>query len=81
MKNNTNELFFQLVVLLVSVIFVHTVYVTVVRPNADSLIRRAAEQAAAGEQYVVPRSFFVVIKDFEQESCFVLTSDVPCATN
>jgi len=72
MKNNTNELFYQLVVLLVSVIFVHTVYVTVVRPNADSLIRRAAEQAAAGEQYVVPRSFFVVIKDFEQESCFVL---------
>ena len=72
MKRNTNEMFYQLVVLLVSVIIVHTVYVTVIRPNADSLVRRAAEQSAAGEQYVVPRSFFVVIKDFEQEACFVL---------
>jgi biopolymer transport protein ExbB/TolQ len=72
MKRNTNELYYQLVVLLLSVIFVHTIYVTVVRPNADSLVRRAAELSAAGEQYVVPRSFFVVIKDFEQEACFVL---------
>jgi biopolymer transport protein ExbB/TolQ len=72
MKRNTNEMFYQLVVLLLSVIFVHTVYVTVVRPNADSIVRRAAEQSAAGGQYVVPRSFFVVIKDFEQESCFIL---------
>jgi biopolymer transport protein ExbB/TolQ len=72
MKKNTNEMFFQLVALLVAVIFVHTVYVTVVRPNADSLIRHATEQAAAGQEYAVPRSFFVVIKDFEQEACFVL---------
>jgi biopolymer transport protein ExbB/TolQ len=72
MKRNSNEMFFQLAVLLVSVIFVHTIYVTVVRPNADALIRHAAEVSAAGEEYVVPRSFFVVIKDFEQESCFIL---------
>ncbi|NND44983.1 MAG: MotA/TolQ/ExbB proton channel family protein [Xanthomonadales bacterium] len=72
MKKNTNELFYQVVALLLSVIIVHTVYVTVVRPNAESQVRRAAEVAAAGEQYVVPRSFFVVIKDFEQEACFVL---------
>ena len=72
MKKNTNEMYFQLVALLVAVIFVHTIYVTVVRPNADSQIRHAVEQAAAGQEYVVPRSFFVVIKDFEQEACFVL---------
>lgn len=72
MRKNTNEMFFQLVSLLLAVIFVHTVYVTVVRPNADSMVRRAAEQSAAGGQYIVPRSFFVVIKDFEQEACFVL---------
>ena len=28
--------------------------------------------AAAGEDYEVPRSFFIVIKDLEQESCFIL---------
>ncbi len=72
MRRNSNEMFFQMVVLLVAIIFVHTIYVTVVRPNADALVRRAAEQSAAGGEYVVPRSFFVVIKDFEQESCFIL---------
>ena len=72
MNRNNNEMFYQLVVLLVAIIFVHTIYVTVVRPNADALVRRAAEQSAAGEEYVVPRSFFVVIKDFKQESCFIL---------
>jgi biopolymer transport protein ExbB/TolQ len=72
MKKNTNELFFQLVALLVSIIVVHAVYVTVVRPNADAIVNHAAEVAAAGGEYVVPRSFWVVIKDFEQEACFVL---------
>lgn len=72
MRKNTNELFFQLVALMLAIILVHAIYVTVVRPNADSIVNRAAEIAAAGGEFVVPRSFFVVIKDFEQEACFVL---------
>ena len=72
MRKNTNELFFQLVALMLAIILVHAAYVTVVRPNADSIINRAAEVASAGGDYVVPRSFWVVIKDFEQEACFVL---------
>ena len=72
MKRDSNEMFFQLVALLLAIIIVHTVYVTVVRPNADAVIRRHAEQASAGEAYVVPRTFFIVIKDIEQESCFIL---------
>lgn len=72
MKKNSNELFFQLVALLVAVILVHAIYVTVVRPNADAIVNHAAEVSAAGGDYVVPRSFFVVIKDFEQEACFML---------
>jgi biopolymer transport protein ExbB/TolQ len=68
----TNEMFFQLVALLLSIIIVHTIFVTVVRPNAESTIRHHAEMAAAGEEYEVPRSFFIVIKDLEQESCFIL---------
>lgn len=72
MKRNTNEMFFQLAALLLSVIVVHAIYVTVVRPNADSLIRRHAEQAAAGESAEVPQSFFVIVKDPEQEFCFIL---------
>ena len=72
MRKNTNELFFQLVALMLAIILVHALYVTVVRPNADSIVNRAAEVAAAGGEYVVPRSFFVVLKDFEQEACIVL---------
>jgi len=72
MRKDTNEMFFQLVALMLAIILVHAVYVTVVRPNADSIVNHAAEVAAAGGDYVVPRSFFVVIKDFEQEACFVL---------
>ena len=72
MRKNTNELFFQLVALMVAIIVVHAVYVTVVRPNAETIIAHAAQVAAAGGDYVVPRSFFVVIKDFEQEACFIL---------
>ena len=71
-NRTTNEMFFQLVALLLSIIIVHTIYVTVVRPNAENTIKRHAEMAAAGEQYEVPRSFFIVVKDLEQESCFIL---------
>ena len=56
MKRDTNELYFQLVALLLGIIIVHSVFVTV----------------AAGGDYVVPRSFFIIIKDLEQESCFIL---------
>ncbi len=72
MRKDTNEMFFQLVALMLAIIMVHAVYVTVVRPNADRIVSRSAEVAAAGGEYVVPRSFFVVIKDFEQEACFIL---------
>ena len=68
----SNEMFFQLIALLLAIIIVHTIFVTVVRPNADSTIRHHAEMVAAGEEYQVPRSFFIVIKDLEQEACFIL---------
>ena len=64
MRKNTNELFFQMVALMLAIIIVHAVYVTMVRPNADRIVNRAAEVAAAGGDYEVPRTFFVVIKDF-----------------
>ena len=39
MRKDTNEMFFQLVALMLAIILVHAVYVTVVRPNADSIIK------------------------------------------
>jgi len=72
MKRNANEMYFQLIALLMGFILIHAIFVTLVRPNAESTIRQQVERAAAGEPYIVPRSFYVVIKDIEQESCFIL---------
>lgn len=66
------ELVYQLVALVVAVILVHLVYITVIRPNADAILTAQAERAAQGEDFVADRSLYVVLKDFEQEACFVL---------
>ena len=36
----SNEMFFQIVALLLSIIIVHTIYVTVIRPNAENIIKK-----------------------------------------
>ncbi len=68
----SSEFLFQLFALLIAVIIVHTIYVGIVRPAADAHIAREAQLQAAGTDYVPQRSFAVVIRDFEQESCFIL---------
>ena len=71
-KNLPFEFTYQIIALVVAVILVHTVYVTVVRPNADAILEAQAERAAQGGAYVQERSLYVVLRDYEQESCFVL---------
>jgi biopolymer transport protein ExbB/TolQ len=66
------EMVYQVVALIVALILVHLVYITVIRPNADAILSDQAERVAAGEDYVQERSMYVVLKDFEQEACFVL---------
>ena len=70
-KRISNEMFFQLIALLVAIIIVHTLFVTVVRPNAEFIINQHLEMAAAGEDYGTSLTF-IVIKDLEQEACFIL---------
>ena len=66
------ELVYQIGALVVSIIVVHLVYVTLIRPNADAILEAQAELAAKGEPFVQERSLYVVLRDYEQESCFVL---------
>jgi biopolymer transport protein ExbB/TolQ len=68
----TNEMFYQLVALLLSVVIIHTIYVSLIRPSADNIIRQQAEISSAGGPQEASRSFFIIIKDLEQESCFIL---------
>jgi len=71
-KTFPTEFVYQVFALLVSFIIVHAVYVSLVRPNATLHLQQEAASMAADPDYVTEDSFFVVIKDYEQEACFVL---------
>jgi biopolymer transport protein ExbB/TolQ len=68
-----SDFIFQVFSLIIALIVVHTVYVAIIWPNSNAVL---AQQAAMYEQdpnYVPPQSFYVIMKDYEQESCIVLT--------
>jgi len=71
-KNFSTEFVFQVFALLISFIIVHAVYVTLVRPSAASHMQQQAANLAADPAYIIESSFFVVIKDYEQETSFIL---------
>jgi len=71
-RNDSVDFVFQLVSLIVALIVVHAVYVTIVRPRADAFLAEQAAYAAADPEYIEQRSVWVIVKDFEQEACFVL---------
>jgi biopolymer transport protein ExbB/TolQ len=73
MKHNPlNDFIYQLGALFLAVIIVHTPYVTIVLPKADAILKEQQARQDAGEKYVTERSIYIVIKDYEQESCFIL---------
>lgn len=54
-------------VLIISIIVVHLAYIGYVRPEADVLLETASQ---AGQS--APRDLMIVLKDYEQEICFIL---------
>ena len=72
MRNYPLEFAFQVVSLVVAVIVVHAAYVLVVRPKADLELAEQAVMMQSDPGYVPERSTWVIIRDFEQESCFIL---------
>ncbi len=73
MKSHRNEFLNELFALLAVIVLVHGVYVGLVRPRANAVL--AAQQAAMANdpEYVPERSLYVIAKDYEQETCFVLS--------
>jgi biopolymer transport protein ExbB/TolQ len=67
-----NEFLYQVFSLIIIVIVVHSFYVTIVRPRADAVLAEQNIRAKADTNYSPEPSFWVVIKDYEQESCFIL---------
>ncbi len=74
MQNNKlpTELIFQIFTLLIAFIIVHAAYVSIIRPQASAFLTFEQEQLAADPNYIQQNNFFVVIKDYEQEACFIL---------
>jgi biopolymer transport protein ExbB/TolQ len=72
MKKMPSEFVFHLFALLISVILIHSIYLTVIRPNADAVILEQRVQIETNPDYIAERSFYVIVRDFEQETCFVL---------
>jgi len=66
------ELIYQVFALLIAFILVHGVYVAVIRPQAEVFMAVEQERIAQDPQYVQQRNFYVVVKDYEQETCFIL---------
>jgi biopolymer transport protein ExbB/TolQ len=66
------EFIYQLFALILIIIIVHAVYVAVIRPNADEILARQAAMLKEDKSQVTQRSVFVLIRDYEQEACFIL---------
>lgn len=74
MKKQTlpTELIFQVFTLLIAFIIIHASYVTIIRPQARSFIAAEKQLLADDPARISENNFYVVLKDYEQESCFIL---------
>ena len=66
------EFFYQFFSLIVIVIVVHAAYVGIIRPNADAILARQAAMMEKNNTQSTERSIYVLIRDYEQEACFIL---------
>ena len=66
------EFVYQAASLIVAVILVHLMYVLVVRPNAELVLSEQQIRLQSDPGYVPQRSVWVIVRDYEQEACFVL---------
>lgn len=71
-RSFSSEFVYQVFSLILSVLVVHSVYVLLVRPQAAAVLAEQQLRIEEDPAYVPERSIFVVLRDLEQESCFIL---------
>jgi biopolymer transport protein ExbB/TolQ len=71
-KNVPIEFLYQVFALIIAFIVVHAVYVTLIRPTADSILVEQSALMQQDENYVPKRTVYVLVRDYEQEACFIL---------
>ena len=62
-----NNILKKLILFIFLVVIVHLIFSGFIRPEANILIENAKNS-----QTSIPRNFFIIVKDFEQEFCFIL---------
>ncbi len=67
-----SEFIFQMFSLILIIIVVHAIYVAVIRPKADAILADQAARLEIDKSQVTERSVYVLIRDYEQETCFIL---------
>ena len=67
-----NELLYSLFAFIIVAIAVHAVYVTVVRPRAETVLAEQRTAMQKDPNFVAERSIYVVLKDWEQEAEIIL---------
>ena len=71
-KTGNREFLFEVFSLIVIAIAVQAVYATVVRPRADAAQAYDKAQMQKDPNYVSERNVYIIVKDYEQEVCFML---------
>lgn len=68
-----NTFLFQTISMIIIVILVHGLYVGLIRPNASSFLQEQTRLLEAGDDSLTSeRPFYVIVKDYEQEACFIM---------
>ncbi len=71
-KSLLSEALYQIAALIIAVIVVHAVYVAVIRPNAELIQEQQNLLQETDPNFVPERSVYIILKDFEQETCIIL---------
>lgn len=71
-RRNRSEFLTELFALIAIVVVVHAFYTAVVRPRASVAFAQQATAMAADPDYVAERNWWIILKDWEQEGCFIL---------
>jgi biopolymer transport protein ExbB/TolQ len=71
-KFKFSEFMFEVFSLIVIVIIVQGFYATVVRPQAEAVIASDAAKMAKDPNHTPARNIYIILKDPEQEICFIL---------
>ena len=70
-KSRASEFLFEVFSLIVIAVIVQGVYATAIRPQAEALRAHDMKMMKTDKDYVPKRSPYVIVKDYEQEICFI----------